>query len=260
MYYELYIDLFFLENFMMDSLLLFAVNRILKCGAGPGRILAGGASGSVLTCLATAVPFPAAVKMLIFHMGINSFMLVAGLGIRNVRQFAKSFVLLYFSAVCIGGIMQLFLPYLRWASVFYGIAVLSWFAFTRLWRICVCIYRQQESVLDVELFTENKIIKIKALWDTGNRLVDALTGSPVNILDPVFAAEVFEADERQKGIRYIPFRCVGGENTMQIFRIEKMCIHKKGEYWIMNPVLGISGERVSSDGEYQMILNPEILD
>ena len=31
MHYELYIDLLFLENFMMDSLLLLVLNRVLKC-------------------------------------------------------------------------------------------------------------------------------------------------------------------------------------------------------------------------------------
>ena len=32
MYYELYIDVFFLENLMMDSLILLALDHILKCG------------------------------------------------------------------------------------------------------------------------------------------------------------------------------------------------------------------------------------
>ena len=54
MYYELYIDVLFLENFMMDSLLLLAVNRVLKCGRSYGRIFLGGALGSTLTCLVIA--------------------------------------------------------------------------------------------------------------------------------------------------------------------------------------------------------------
>ena len=33
MYYELYIDVFFLENFMLDSLLLLVVNRVMNNGA-----------------------------------------------------------------------------------------------------------------------------------------------------------------------------------------------------------------------------------
>ena len=260
MYYELYIDLFFLENFMMDSLILLAVNRIMKCGAGVGRVLLGGASASALTCLVTAVPFPAVIKLFLFHIVISGFMLAAGLGIRNTGQFVKAFVLLWFSAVCMGGMMQILRPHMRYMSVFYAAAVISWFAFTRLWRAAVCIRRREETVLEVEFYTRTRTIRAKALWDTGNRLVDGLTGSPVNVLDPAFAREAFEPEERKRGIRYIPFRCVGGESAMQIFRVEKMCIHMEGEYWIMNPVLGISGESFSCEGEYQMILSPGVLD
>ena len=42
MHYELYIDLLFLENFMMDSLLLLVLNRVLKCKSNWQRIWAEG--------------------------------------------------------------------------------------------------------------------------------------------------------------------------------------------------------------------------
>lgn len=42
MHYELYIDLLFLENFMMDSLLLLVLNRVLKCKSNWQRIFLGG--------------------------------------------------------------------------------------------------------------------------------------------------------------------------------------------------------------------------
>ena len=48
MYYELYIDVFFLENFMIDSLLLLAVGRVMKCGRSYGRIVLGGYWGVCL--------------------------------------------------------------------------------------------------------------------------------------------------------------------------------------------------------------------
>ena len=40
MYYELYIDVFFLENFMLDSLLLMAVNRVMQYRNSYARMLA----------------------------------------------------------------------------------------------------------------------------------------------------------------------------------------------------------------------------
>ena len=51
MHYELYIDLFFLENFMMDSLLLFVTERITGGKYSFKGVLSGAFLGSVLTCL-----------------------------------------------------------------------------------------------------------------------------------------------------------------------------------------------------------------
>ena len=260
MYYELYIDLFFLENFMMDSLILLAVNRIMKRGRGYGGILLGGALGSALTCLVTAAPFPAVVKIILFHLVINSLMIIIGLRVGGAAQFAKAFALLYFSAVFLGGIMQLFRPFMRYVSVFYAAAALSYLTFSRLWRAVLSIGRQEGNIFEVELYTGKRQIRAKALWDTGNSLRDDLTGYPVNILDPGFAGLAFRPEEKMKGIRYIPYRCVSGEDVMQIFRIEKMCIHMEGEYWIMDPILGIGRQEISAGEDYQMILNPGIFE
>ena len=69
MYYELYIDLFFAENFMMDSLLLLFVARISKRQVKRNEDFCwGAAAGSLLTCLVIALPIPsAALKMILFH-------------------------------------------------------------------------------------------------------------------------------------------------------------------------------------------------
>ena len=80
MYYELYIDVFFLENFMLDSLLLMAVNRVMQYRNSYARMLAGGAAGSFLTCVVIALPLMPAIKTLLFGVGINSVMIFAGLG------------------------------------------------------------------------------------------------------------------------------------------------------------------------------------
>ena len=55
MHYELYIDLLFLENFMMDSLLLLVLNRVLKCKSNWQRIFLGGGLGSGMMCLGIVV-------------------------------------------------------------------------------------------------------------------------------------------------------------------------------------------------------------
>ena len=56
MYYELYIDVFFLVNFMMDYLLLRLTGKMMKCSATHGRIIAGAAAGSLCTCAVMVIP------------------------------------------------------------------------------------------------------------------------------------------------------------------------------------------------------------
>ena len=51
MHYELYIDLFFLTNFLMDYFLLLMVGKMLKCRIRRLRIIAGAMVGAFLTCI-----------------------------------------------------------------------------------------------------------------------------------------------------------------------------------------------------------------
>ena len=46
MYYEVYIDVMFLVNFMMDVLILFSVKALMKMPGSMKRVIAGGLVGS----------------------------------------------------------------------------------------------------------------------------------------------------------------------------------------------------------------------
>lgn len=256
MYYEMYIDVLFLENFMMDSLLILAVNRILKCGRAYGRIFLGGALGSALTCLVIAIPFPAAVKLIFFHFVINSAMLAAGLKISSIVQFAKAFILLYLSAFVLGGILQIFRPYIRYVSLFYAAAAVCFFIFSGIWSAAASLFSSGREILEVTVFADGAGYTLKALWDTGNVLTDPCTGEPVNILDPKTAEEIFGSAGQMRGFRFIPYRCVSGEDIMRVFRAERMCVHKDGEAWVEAPLMGVGEGPLCGRGEYQMILNP----
>lgn len=258
MYYELYIDVFFLENFMLDSLLLLIVNRITNNGRSYGRNLLGSGLGSLLTCLVIALPFPSVLRLILFHTAVNSAMLFAGLRITGLPQFIRMLLILYASAFILGGIMQAFRPYMRYISVFYAAAALSGAVLLWLWKAVSHICRHQEKILKVTLYTEFGQKSVKALLDTGNELRDFYTGDPVNIIDPETAAEIWRYTEPEKGFRLIPYRCVGGESFMKVFRLKKICIHMEEDRWIDSPLVGIGEAYLSGNREYEMILNPAI--
>lgn len=257
MYYELYIDIFFLENFMMDCILLFLVNRFMKCGRSFGRIVTGGAVGSLSVCLVVFFSVPAAVKAVLFYVAIPVVMLYVSMGIQSLSMVIRCVLLLYLSAVGMGGIMFLFRPYIRNVSLFFTAAILGWVLYSGLLKISLACMRKTSGIVEVELYENGEVIRAKALWDTGNMLTDGITGDPVNILDPEFVAEYFHNLHCQRGYRWIPYRCVGKTGVIEAFRIEKMYICQ-GRRWVDNPLLGVSAEKISETGEYQIILNPGV--
>lgn len=258
MYYELYIDVLFLENFMMDSLILLAVNRILRCSRTYGRIFAGGAVGSLLTCLVIAIPLPEALKLFLFHAVVNTVMIMAGLRISSALQFVKAFLLLYLAAFATGGLLQMIRPYMRSAALLYSSAVALYFLFSRLWRWLPVLFSRKDRVCRAVVYTGGIRYEVTALCDTGNVLTDPITGDPVSVLDPDVAEQIFELSGSPERFRYIPYRCVGGESVMKIFRAEKMCVSAGEEMWIQSPLLGVGETALSERGDYQIILNPDI--
>ena len=123
MYYEIYMDVFFLVNFMMDYLLLAAVCRMLGGDFRRRRVLTGAVLGSLLTCLTTMLPVPGFVKLLLYHVAVNTVMLKAAIPVHGMREFVKAFFMLYGGGFLLGGIFSFFGQYIRTGSLFFLFAV-----------------------------------------------------------------------------------------------------------------------------------------
>ena len=260
MYYELYIDVFFLENFMMDSLILYLINRILKCGRPAGRLICGAALGSLFTCLILLLPVPGICRIILCHTAVAMVMLAVGTGCRSAPQFVKAYVLLYVCSVFLGGVLEIFRPYMRSAGMFYGVAVLAYFIFLKCWKLLAYLHGNGEKMIRVSLYTEDGKVEIRALLDTGNLLRDFVTGDPVSVIDPDTVHKIPGIQEVQADCRLIPYRCIGGDSLMRVFRISRMCVHMKEDCWIEHPLLGIGETGYSGrGGGYEMILNPAVI-
>ena len=268
MHYELYIDVLFLENFMMDSLLLLIVSRVFRWRRKYVEILLGGIGGSLSTCIVMIVSIPAWVKVFLFYVGIPLLMILVTDKGRSAVQLLKEVLLLYCSAVCLGGILTLFRPYLRYVSLFYVLAVVGTQGILLAWKFLRIIKLNQERYCEVILYTDSGVYKVQALKDTGNSLTDPLSGEGVHVLDCRFYEQICKKEtegetteepetgkaEREQ-IRYIPYRSVGGSSIMKVFRGRKMCVGREEKQWIEFPLIGVSESEISEDGRYQLILN-----
>lgn len=262
MYYELYIDVFFLINFMMDSLLLLAVKKVLKCPVGNARVFLGGAAEAVLTCVLVSIPLPAVIKLPVYYVGMNSIMLRVGLKIKKRSEFWKAFGLLYVFAFLMGGMMQALRPWLRTGSLFFAAAVPAYYLLCGIWHFMTRARKKNGRICEVVLYMGMEKYRVNALMDTGNELTDPLSGEPVSVIAPACARQMLKEEGENRGIRYIPYRTVGGDGVMPVFRTEQMEVFLTGEkegFRIKDPVIGICEGQISEQEEYQMILNPDVL-
>ena len=259
MYYELYVDVLFLVNFLMDYLLLLLARKMLKCTATHGNVCLGAALGSLLTCIIVVLPIPYAfLKFILFHMFVNTFMIRVGLKIKNMKSFVKAYVLLYIGGFLLGGVMQAVNQYIRVGSLFFAIAVGGYFVVSKLWDFIASVQKINQYHCKVDLYLGEKKCQVEGIIDTGNGLRDPISKQPVSILDKT-AARQFFGEEKMSRVRYIPYHSIGKkEGLLLAVKIDRMCIYGENECWVEEPLIGVSEETISAEGEYQLILNPNL--
>ena len=243
----------------MDYILLLIVRKMLKCSATHGNICLGALTGSILTCMVVILPIPYAfVKFVLFHMLVNTCMIRVGLKVKTIPTFVKAILMLYIGGFLLGGIMEYFSQYVRVGSMFLLVAIIGYYIVLGIWKFISYIQRWNQNHCEVDLYLKDKAYQVKGLIDTGNGLHDPISGQPVSILERKIARKLLE-ERNDKTIRYVPYRTIGKSNgVLPVFRIDRMCVHKGTDYWIEMPLIGISEEKISAEGEYEMILNPNL--
>ena len=259
MYYELYVDVLFLVNFMMDYFVLLLVRKFLSCSATHGRVCLGAIVGSFLTCTVVILPIPYPwVKVILFHTLVNTCMVRVGLKIKTIRAFVKSFIMLYIGSFLLGGIMEVFQPYVKSVSVILAIGLGAYYIVLGIWKFISYVQRWNQYRCNVELYLGNQMYEIKGIIDTGNSLRDPVSDRPVSVLDKKTARRIWGIEAMEQ-VHYIPYRSVGKEaGVLPVLEVERMCIRGEKNYSVERPLIGISEEEISAGGDYEMILNPNL--
>lgn len=259
MYYELYVDVLFLVNFMMDYIVLLIVRRMLKCSATHLNVCLGAVIGSLLTCIVVVIPIPyTSIKLILFHLLVNTCMIRAGLKIKTIRHFMKAYLMLYIGSFLLGGIMEIFQPYVKFGGLFLVIAIAGYYTVLGIWKFVSYVQRWSQCHCKVELYLGNEKYEISGMIDTGNGLRDPISGLPVSVLDRTTAKRLL-GEERIENVRYIPYQTIGKQaGVLPVVQIDKMCVYRDTECWFSQPFIGISEEEHFAGGEYEMILNPNL--
>ncbi len=283
MYYELYIDVFFVENLVMDYFLLRTAIRLMKCTATHLRCLVAAALGSAMTCL--TVVFTRKYLLLntiLVSVAATALMVRFGCKIKDKKRFLQGFVCLYLAAFLYGALYQLLLRIagaggalisILWGTTAYAAVTFLLWAYRAL-------KTQAGKYWRAVLYCGETCKEVKGLYDTGNGLWDATYRRPVSVICYSLIQELFSGETQRELMafcaceevekpellasmhpHYIPFRSVGAEESLLPAVILDYLYLENGNTsrLITHPVIAIEREHGSSPRSYQMILNPNLI-
>ncbi len=261
MYYELYIDVLFLENLILDYLLLCLVRRILGCFTTKRRIWLAAFLGSASFCvLCWFSLLGTAPGMLISHLGLSVLMVKLAYRIRGYRPLLQAVAMLYLCSLLLGGIVIWMQEQLGDHSApFWVLAALGLVLLNLGMRMLFTFRRKRAVLCQAVLLYRGSCRKLTGLWDTGNRLYDPLHQKPVSVVEK----RMLEPEIDQEELLFpIPFHSVGkADGMLQAVMADYLTIEMEGKtYLIERPVLGLTEEPLSGDGSYNLILNPDLTD
>ncbi len=193
MYLEVYVDVIFIINFIMDFLLLITVKKILRYASSLLRLCLGAVTGATGACLFAVTPeVNRLVRFLLAYLLLSYLMIIVTFGKRFWRERVKALVLLYISTFFLGGLLNSLYSYTSFGfyliknqSYLYLLfifvsALTAMIIFIRFLRK---LKRKESEFYQTELIFNGKTVRAVGFMDTGNCLRDPYFGKPVIVTE-----------------------------------------------------------------------------
>lgn len=280
MYCEVYIDVVFAANFLMDYILLNLVGTFMRIQRSRGRCLMAAAAGAFFSTLRLCIPMNRmpAVSMLLM-IACAAGMLFLAYGIRG--GMIKALLFFFCMAFLAGGIWELAVGGGNTSGkIFLLCAAGTYGGLT----VCVHVFERtaglRQNRYPVILRYKGKELRTYGFYDTGNLLMDPYSGVPVSVASPEILPEIFSDISLEKlrnmmkdpgelestemtdlKPHYLLFRTVGqGERMILAVTLDDLCIQTPQEVvHIADPVLALSQEPFALGMEYKVLLNSRLL-
>lgn len=278
-----YVDIIFLENIVMNSIILLATGIILKDETKLVRNL----TASILGSFYAIIIYISNSKICsnVFLKIILSFVIVyIAFKPPTVKGFIKHIIIFYLTSFTFGGVAFALLYFIRPEDILYqnGVligtypikiilsgGILGFIIITLSFKNIKGKLSRKDMYCLVKLFDRNKELELKAIIDTGNFLKDPLTNSPVIVIEKsklsfffpevildnttkIVNGEKLELGDYASKIRVIPFNSLGKENGLLLgIKVEKIEIEYQDVISKFNNIIvGIYNGCLSRSGKY----------
>lgn len=282
MYYEIYIDIVFVTNLLMDYILLRLVGMMFRCRGSRKRYLLAAAVGALFSCFILYVQMDGFLPVtILLHGACAMGMLWIGCGLKKGSLLVKAMITMYLTAFLLGGFLEAVNGQGRmtWYA-FLLIAAVSYLGLSTMVYLSDSFRAQRKNIYPVTLSYQGKVQSAYGLFDTGNLWSDPLSGAPVSVVNPEILETMLSGEllDKLKHLnenpgelkstellrlkpRFLPYRTVGQEEGLMLaITLEDLCIHTPREVvHISGPVFALAFEPSTLEKEYKVLLNSRLL-
>lgn len=285
----------------MNYIILFATLVIIKakCRHQQARLILSSIIGSIYAII---------VYLNIMQIYANIFskiilsivMVYVAFNPKNFKQLSKQLLIFYLVSFIFGGCTFALIYFIKPENViinngvFVGtypikvtlIAGTLAFIITQIaFKINRSKLNSKNTFFNIEIFYEDKILKVKALLDSGNMLKDPISELPVVIVEKEKIEEIIPKDflnyienilggdtkreykdnniqEYLSKVRMVPFMSIGQENGMLTgIRVDKIRINTEDiNVEKNNAIVGIYDKKLTKDNKYNALIGLNLLE
>lgn len=294
----IYLDLIFIENVLMNYIILFATTIIVKNKTKHQglKLLLSSSIGSVYAII-VYLDILSIYSTLLAKVILSVVMVYIAFSPNNIKQLLKQILIFYLTSFIFGGCTFALIYFLKPENVrinngvFVGIYPIKVtliagaiaFIITQIaFKLNKSRLSTKNQYLDIEIFYKDKSVRVMALLDSGNLVKDPISNLPVVILEKdIFRKLVSEEflnyiegilggdvqdykdlQEDQSKIRMVPFMSIGKENGMLTgIRIDKIkIITEDGEIEKRNVIVCIYNKKLTNDNKYNALVGLNLLE
>ncbi len=290
---SIYLDIVFIENVIMNYIILLATVIITKEKLNQIRIIISSIIGGIyavsyyVTKFSTYITIPAKVilSIVMIYIAINP---------KSIKKMIKELIVFYLTSFAFGGCAIAILYTIKPQNIInkkgsligiYPIKVALIGGIIGFITIIIAFKLVKNKMSIKDLFCTVKIIdngtekKVKAFLDTGNFLKDPITNLPVIIVEKeklidILPREILEntnkiisgefeiKDKYISKLRVLPFSSLGKQNGMLLgFKVEKVIVILNEEEVIRNDVIiGIYDKKLSINEKYECLIGMNYLE
>lgn len=264
--YQIYIESFFLINLVFLYSIWNITTAVLSCSVTQKRLFGVSVLGACVICLFLFLPIIMWSRLIIGSL----FSLLLGIKLLfpTRKGYIKVILVVFSVSVILGGSLGLLQKWnwMKEASLFKVSALSLLFSVGSKTIVKKFLLTGQKLLYPVTLIDGEMEIRMLALLDTGNGLIEPISKKPVclvgkNVFEENRAKEGGRKEFQPQKFRVIPYHSVGKENgILSGYEMDRLIIDTdERKVIIEKPMIGISEVPVSGNGSYQMILQPELL-